>query len=201
MFAITWRSIADRLREPGTVVLDDPAEPAGHVVAAQHLEDHVLGADPVGQLPDEPTPQICGIARWNGSPAIAIATSSPPAPIASMPSDPAAHVWLSEPSSVLPGMPKRCMCTGWLTPLPGLLYQSPKRWHALCRNRWSSALRIVGLQQVVVDVLRRQLGAHAVEAHRLELEHHHRAGRVLGEGLVDRGSRSPGPATISPSTR
>ena len=43
----------------------------------------------------------------------------------------------------------------------------------------------VGLEQVVVDVLHRNLGARPVQAHRLELQHHHRAGGVLGEGLVD----------------
>ena len=37
----------------------------------------------------------------------------------------------------------------------------------------------VGLQQVVVDVLRAELGANAVEPH------HQGAGGVLGQGLVD----------------
>ena len=34
-------------------VLDDAAEPTGDVVAAEHLEDDVLGAHPVGQLPHQ----------------------------------------------------------------------------------------------------------------------------------------------------
>ena len=41
-------------REPGSVVLDDLAEPASHTVPAQHLEDHVLGAHPLGQRAFEP---------------------------------------------------------------------------------------------------------------------------------------------------
>ena len=38
---------------------------------------------------------------------MAMATSIPPAPMASMPMAPAAGVWLSEPTRVLPGMPNR----------------------------------------------------------------------------------------------
>jgi hypothetical protein len=44
---------------------------------------------------------------------------------------------------------------------------------------------VVRLQQVVVDVLCRQLGLDSVELHRLELEHHHGARRVLGQRVVD----------------
>jgi hypothetical protein len=43
----------------------------------------------------------------------------------------------------------------------------------------------VGLEDVVIDVLRRQLRVGVIEVHRLELEHDDRAGGVLGEGLVD----------------
>ena len=101
------------------MVLDDPADAALDAVAAQHLQDDVLGADPRRQPPVSRTPQISGIVTYSGSPAIAIATSRPPAPIASMPSDPAAQVCESEPASDAPGRPNRCMCTGCETPLPG----------------------------------------------------------------------------------
>ena len=70
---------------------------------------------------------------------MAVATSMPPSPIASMPSDPAAGVWLSEPTIVLPGIPNRCMWVGWETPLPALEYHSPNRWQADRRKAWSSA--------------------------------------------------------------
>ena len=43
----------------------------------------------------------------------------------------------------------------------------------------------IRLDQVVVDVLGRDLGLHAVQAHRFQLQHHQRAGGVLGQGLVD----------------
>ena len=50
-----------------------------------------------------------GIVSRYGSPAIALATSKPPAPIASMPQAPACGVWESQPSIVSPGMSKRSM--------------------------------------------------------------------------------------------
>ena len=42
-----------------------------------------------------------------------------------------------------------------------------------------------GLEHVVVDITNRQLRAHAGDAHRLELEVGHGAGRVLRQRLVD----------------
>lgn len=50
-----------------------------------------------------------------GSPAMAIATSRPPTPMARTPREPAAQVW--EPAINAPGMPKRWI--GCETPLPG----------------------------------------------------------------------------------
>ena len=52
-----------------------------------------------------------GRGMENGTPAIARATSSPPAPMASIPRAPPVGVWLSEPRSVLPGTPNRSRCT------------------------------------------------------------------------------------------
>ncbi len=44
---------------------------------------------------------------------------------------------------------------------------------------------VVRLDDVVVDVLDANLGLHPIQAHRLQLKHHQRAGGVLGQGLVD----------------
>ena len=77
------------------------------------------------------------------------------------------------------------LCTGWLTPLPGRLYQTPNRRQALSQEQVIVGVLVVDLEQVVIDVLGRQLGLHAVQAHRLQFEHHQRAGGVLGQGLVD----------------
>ena len=53
------------------------------------------------------TPTIFGAGMVKGCPAMASATSSPPAPMAIMPMPPPVGVWLSEPIRVLPGLPKR----------------------------------------------------------------------------------------------
>ncbi len=44
---------------------------------------------------------------------------------------------------------------------------------------------VVGLQQVVIDVLGAQLRLHRIEAQGLEFEHCHRPGGVLQQGMVD----------------
>ena len=56
---------------------------------------------------------------------MATATSSPPAPIASMPTPPAVGVWLSLPRSVRPGASNRSRCTWWQMPLPGFEKRTP----------------------------------------------------------------------------
>ena len=58
------------------------------------------------------TPQMRGIVRYSGWPAMDMATSSPPTPTASIPSEPAAQVWDSDPASDAPRTPNRCTCTG-----------------------------------------------------------------------------------------
>jgi hypothetical protein len=77
------------------------------------------------------------------------------------------------------------MCVGWDTPLPGLEYHSPKRMQAERRNRVVGHVALVGLQQVVVDILYGRLGAHPVQAEYVQLQHHHRADGVLGQRLID----------------
>src|SRR6185437_15270754 len=41
------------------------------------------------------------------------------------------------------------------------------------------------LYEVMVDVLRREFGTNAVKIHRLQFEHHQRAGGVLCQSLID----------------
>ena len=91
-----------------------------------------------GSSPVSSTPQISGMVTYSGWPAIAIAISSPPTPIASIPSAPAAQVCESEPIRTAPGRPKCAWCTGWETPLPAFENHSPNRRAADSRKRWSS---------------------------------------------------------------
>ena len=57
------------------------------------------------RLPVRFTLYIFGIVIWYAPPAMATATSSPPAPMASIPIPPPVGVWLSEPIKVFPGIP------------------------------------------------------------------------------------------------
>jgi len=92
-----------------------------------------------GSFPEKFTRITFGQVRKNGSPAMASATSRPPAPMASMPRAPQVEVWLSDPSSVFPGFPKRSRWTWWQMPLPARESRTPKRRATDCRYRWSSA--------------------------------------------------------------
>lgn len=76
------------------------------------------------------------------------------------------------------------MCTGWLTPLPGFEYQMPNLAQALRREQMVVGVAPIDLEQVVVDILGRELRAHPRGAERREIEHHQRSCRVLGKGLV-----------------
>ena len=44
---------------------------------------------------------------------------------------------------------------------------------------------LIGLQQVVIDVLHAHLGASPIESQRLEFLHHQRPGRILRQRLID----------------
>jgi hypothetical protein len=135
MFAITCRSMAERESSPGPwysmIRPTPPLTPCRRSIS--RITSFALTHG--GSAPVSRTPQICGIVTYSGSPAIAIATSRPPTPMASMPSEPAAHVCESDPASDAPGRPNRSMCTGCETPLPGREYQTPNRWQADLRNR------------------------------------------------------------------
>ena len=63
-----------------------------------------------GRLPVRKTFTTCGIFNLNDSPAIAAATSNPPAPIEMLATPPPVGVWLSLPNRVLPGRAKRSKC-------------------------------------------------------------------------------------------
>jgi hypothetical protein len=43
----------------------------------------------------------------------------------------------------------------------------------------------IGLEQVVIDVLRGELGLDSGKVHRFELKHHHGSGGILGKSLVN----------------
>ena len=81
--------------DAGAVVLDNPPRAPRRPPWRRSIpQDHVLGADPVGAGGRSGgCPRSAACAGVKGRPAIAIATSSPPAPMPAMPSEPAAQVW------------------------------------------------------------------------------------------------------------
>ena len=101
-------------------------------LSATSLAAHHGASSPVSR-----TPMTRGYASVKGLPAIASATSSPPAPMANMPMPPPVGVCESEPSSVFPGRPKRSRCTWWQMPLPGGEKTTSLPRAMLRRYRWS----------------------------------------------------------------
>ena len=98
-----------------------------------------LAEAPGRSAPSSQTRTTRGALIQYGPPAIATATSSPPAPIASIPMPPPVGVCESEPISVLPGLPKRSRCSWWQMPLPGRENTMPYFFATDCRYAWSSA--------------------------------------------------------------
>ncbi len=90
-------------------------------------------------LPTSSTPTTFGYEMFSLPLAMASATSSPPAPIASMPIPPPVGVCESDPTSVCPGQPNRSKCTWWQMPLPGLLTNTPCLSATDWIYAWSSA--------------------------------------------------------------
>ena len=86
---------------------------------------------------------------------------------------------------VLPGLPKRSWWTGWLTPFPGRAVPQPEAPARAAQEEVVVRVLVIFLYETVVDVLDRDLGPHAIETHRLELEHHQRPGGILRKRLVD----------------
>ena len=198
MFAMTWRSIASSCCEALAVVLDDAAHAAADAVAAQHLQHHVLRGDPVrqraGQLhaPDlrhRDVQRLAGHRHRDLEPAHADRQ----------------HAQRAGGAGVGVRADQQCAGTAEVglvdrmgDAVAGLGEPQPEALGRGLQEQVVVGVLLVGLQQVVVDVLHRQLGADPVQAHRLQLEHHHGAGGVLGEGLVDRAARSRLRARASP---
>ena len=116
---------------------------------------------------------------------MATATSSPPAPMASMPMPPPVGVCESEPRERLPRHAEPLAVDLMTDPVP----RTAEPDAVLRRDRLEISV-VVGvlealLEHVVIDVTHGALRLHAGHAHRLELEVCHRAGGVLREGLVD----------------
>ena len=91
------------------MILDDPPEAALNPMPAQHLEDDVFGADPVGQAagevhaPNLRHPEMERLAGHDECHLHAAGAEGQHAQQAR------SRVWLSDPTSAWPGLPKRCV--------------------------------------------------------------------------------------------
>jgi len=85
-------------------ILEDPADTALDRDPFQDVEDDVLGAGPWLEPASEDDSTILGLGMEKGMPAMAEATSSPPAPIASIPMPPAVGYGCPIPGVSCPGL-------------------------------------------------------------------------------------------------
>ena len=174
-----------QLLEGRAVVLDDPAEAAVDVVASQHLEDHILGAHPFGELADEPdAPDLRHreMERLSGDRERDLQPTRPDREHAQRPGG--AGVAVGSDHGLARGA--EALHVHRVTDaVAGLAEPEPEPAARALEEHMVVGVAEVGLEDVVVDVLGRQLRVRPVEAHRLQLEHDHRAGGVLRERLVD----------------
>ena len=183
--------------EPRPVVLDDPAQSARHAVAAQHLEDHVLGAHPVRQpagelhAPDLRHERVERLARH-------CQRHFQPAGADGQHADRAARRRVAVGAEErLARLAEVLLMARMAHPVSRPRVPHPESLACAAQEEVVVGVLVVRLDDVVVDVLDANLGLHPIQAHRLQLKHHQRAGGILGQGLVDpEPNRMPG--VISP---
>ena len=105
--------------------------------------------------------------------------------MASMPSEPAAGVWLSEPSERLARLAEALHVDRMADAVARTAVPQPEAPAGAAQEQMVVGILVVGLQEVVVDVLRRQLGLDPLDPHRLQFQHHQRAQHILQKGLID----------------
>ncbi len=184
--------VADRLPigggkalHSGAVVLDDLADATLDIVAAQHLQDHVLGAHPVGEFAGEFHPQhfrAGQVIRTAGHGQGHVETAGADGE----------HGDSRRPRGVAVGAEHRQAGAAEALHMH-LMRDAVSRTAEVDAVAGAGGLQVamivgvlvVGLQQVVVDVLGGQVDLHPLKPQGLELEHGHGPRRVLQQGVVD----------------
>src|SRR5919197_580436 len=118
MLQTVARWVTGRLATPGPVNSKMRPSPPLTVYLRMSHRIKSLEATQGGRRFSRWTPTTIGVGVWNGWPAMARATSRPPAPMASAPHAPEVGVWESAPSRVAPGRANRSVWTWWQMPLP-----------------------------------------------------------------------------------
>ena len=174
-----------QLRQPRTVILDDPVHAAVDAMAAEHLQDDVLGAYPGRQLPGQSYPPDLGhpqVDRFAGDRHRHLDAAQPDRQHAQR----AGRRGMTVRADHRLARDSEALHVGGVRDaVAGLGVPQPEPLTGRAQELVVFGVLAVGLQQVVVDVLHRHLGTRPVQAERLQLEHDHGAGGVLGQGLVD----------------
>ena len=171
--------------ELGAHVGDHPAPPTLHVMAPQHLEHHVLGAHPVGERASEPHPPHLGhgdVQGLTGHGQRDLEAAHPDGEHAEGAGRAGMAVGAGEGRS---WAPEALHVHGMADAVAGPGEPDAEALAGGVQEEVVVGVAVVGLEEVVVDVLRRQLGPDPIEVHGLELEHDRGARGVLGQGLVD----------------
>ena len=171
--------------QPGAVVLDDPADAPVHVAAAKHLQDYVLRAHPVRELAHQPDPEDPRHLQVEGLPRHCQGDLEPAGADGQHPEGPGRRSMAVGAEQRLAGDPEALHVDGMAHPVPCSRIPDAEPPARAAQEDMVVRIAEVRLDQVVVHVLRRQLGPHAVEVHGLELQHHEGPGGVLRKRLVD----------------
>ena len=171
--------------QPVPVVFDDLADSALDPVAAQHFEDDIFGGDPVGQCSREFDAHDLRGADEEGL------TSHGHGDLEAADAD-GEHSQGTGGAGVRvradesrPGFAEPGLVDGVGDAVAGRGEPQSEACGRRAEELVVLRVLLIGLEQVVVDVLHRQIRADPVEAERFELEHDQGACRILGESLVD----------------
>ena len=172
-------------RQPRPVILEHAADRAVDVVASKHFEHDILRAHPIGERPHQLDPPHAGHLHIKRMP------GHRQGHFESAGSD-GQHAHRAGRRRVAVGAHQRLarFAESLLMHRMAHAVAGPAEPEAKPPARAFEKQVVVGilgvfLNQVVIDVLHRQLGADPIQLHRFEFEHHQSARRVLRQGLVD----------------
>ncbi len=167
------------------MVFDNTLDRTRHAVPPQHLQNHVLGTDPVRQSTREAHTEDAGHLQGKGMAGHGHRNLQAARPHCE-------HAQCSSRRSVtvraqqgLPGGSKSLLVYRVADSVARSAEPEPV---FSCRAQQKAVVIrvfVVFLEEVVVHVLNRTLGLDTCHAHGFEFEHDQRAGCVLGEGLID----------------
>ena len=160
-------------------------EAALDAVPAQHLEDHVLGADPVGQAAGEahaPDLRHAQVQRLAGHGERHLDAAGAEGQHAERARGRRVAVRADQR---LARLAEALHVDRMADAVAGAAVPDAEAPAGAAQEQMLVRVHVIVLDEVVVDVLRRQLDLDPLDAHGLEFEHDQRAQHVLQQGLID----------------